>query len=941
MNRCVFIMFSLLLLTTTTNQSVPVGGDDNGGVNMKKCLDNEGHALLLFKAHLQDPDDTLSTWTADQHDCCKWRGVTCSTQTGHVTELYISGCGLGGEISRSLFNLTYLNFLDLSTNSFHGTIPTFIGYLTRLSYLNLDSNNLNGTIPRSLGSLTELTFLNLNFNSLSGTIPPEFGNLTNLQRLYLNSVGRCRVEKIEWLSHLSHLEELEMDGISLAKAEKWVDVILSLPKLSWLRLRGCELSQVMYPYSSSFLNSSSSSSSIESLSLQNNNLTSSMYRWLRPLTSNKLLGLDVSGNMLDGIPKYLGNLCSLEDLSIYNNSAAVKFPDFLNNLSGCTSLSLQSLYASHSQFTGSLSDEIQKFLSLESLYLSDNHLNGSISEKFWELPRLETLDVSFNNLTVPSTDHMSSLSYVKEIGLSSSQLGPCFPKWIHTLKSLTLLDISNTGISDTTPPDFWDMWPSQLEYLNLSSNNISGSVPDLSSNFASGSVIDLSSNRFYGPIPKVSSGLTSLDLSRNKFSGGVSFICQIVDGLLYFLDLSHNSFIGQLPDCLWHFKQLKVLNLGHNNLFGSLPPSIGSLIQLKVLYLYKNNFFGELPLSLKNCTSLISMNLGANKFSGNVPVWIGENLSKLYVLILRSNKFFGTIPQKLCRLANLQILDLSMNNLNGTIPSCLSNLTSMLQQGGFSQDVQLNTTYRAYEYKQETYVDHAMIEWQGDEREFVSILKLLKIIDLSSNKLTGQIPHVVTNLSDLVALNLSRNALSGEIPQKIGEMKKLLTLDLSRNNFSGGIPSSMSQMSLLNDLDLSYNNLSGRIPSSTQLQSFPPSRYVGNRGLCGPPLNKKCPGDEESESPPIIGKSEGDGEEWGWFYIGGGMGFATGFWIACGALLVNRRGRRAFFHFFDSFKDWVYVKVVVFVSSLQKDDQGRRYGAQDPSNKNNVCSFCG
>ncbi|KAL7595058.1 hypothetical protein Lser_V15G28995 [Lactuca serriola] len=942
MNSCVFIISSLLLLllvTTTASQLVAAGGNDM----KKKCLDNERDALLLFKAPLQDPDGRLSSWTAEDDDCCKWRGVVCSNQTGHVTGLDMR---FYGEISHSLLNLTYLNHLGLYGNAFYGTIPTFIGSLTRLRYLNLGWNDFNGTIPRSIGSLTELSYLDLSYNSLYGTIPrsigslrelryldlsvnsfygpipPEFGNLTNLQELHLYSVGRCRVGKVEWLSHLSRLEDLRMDGISLATANHWVDAISSLPKLSWLSLIGCELSQVMYPYSSSFLNSSSSS--IVKLFLNDNNLTSSMYRWLSPLTTNNLLSLDLSGNMLDGIPKYFGNLCSLEYLVFYNNSAVVKLPDFLNNLSGCTSLSLQELSAQGSQFTGSFSIEIQKFSSLRYLDLSHNHLNGSISEKLWELPSLRTLDLSFNNLTVPSTYHLSNISYVKYLDLSSCKLlGPRFPKWIiQTLKNHTFLDLSNTGISDTIPLEFWDSWPSQLEYLNLSSNNISGKVPDLLSNFAYDSVIDLSSNSFHGPILNVSSTLTSLNLSRNKFSGGISFICQAVGGLLSFLDLSHNSLTGQLPDCLWHFYQLEVLNLGHNNLFGSLPPSIGSLIQLKVLYLFKNNFSGELPLSLKNCTGLISLNLGANKFSGNVPVWIGENLLWLYVLILRSNNFFGTIPLQLCQLTNLQVLDLSMNNLHGSIPSCLSNLTSMLHQGGFSQDVHFQTI-RGYATRAGIYVDHALIEWQGDEREFLNTLKLLKSIDLSSNNLTGQIPNEITNLSDLIALNFSTNTLSGEIPQHIGEMKKLLTLDLSRNRFSGRIPSGMSQMSLLNYLDLSYNHFSGRIPSSTQLQSFPPSRYHGNRGLCGPPLTKKCPGDEESEATSVIGKSEGDGEDTDdeverWFVIGGGMGFATGFWMACGTLLLNRRARRAFFQFYDSFKDWVYVKVVVFISSFQK-----------------------
>ncbi|CAI9289802.1 unnamed protein product [Lactuca saligna] len=862
-------------MTTTTSQ---LGGDD-----MMQCLDNERDALLLFKAPLQDPNGHLSTWRVDQHDCCKWSGVAW---------LHIDSYGLVGEISQSLLNLTYLNHLDLSRNSFHGTIPTFIG------------------------SLRELIFLDLSYNSLYGTIPPEFGNLTNLQRLYLGSKGEFRVENLEWLFQLNHLEELDMDGISLAKQNHWVDVILSLKKLSSISLDGCELSHVVYPYSSSILNSSSS---IESLFLGNNNLTSSMYRWLLPLTGNKLRFLDLSSNMLDVMPKNLGiNLCSLEILSLDNNSLVVEFPDFLNNLSGCVSLSLKMLYALRNQFSGSLSSEIQKFSSITYLDLSNNHLNGSISEKLWELPRLETLDLSFNNLRVPSTYHLSNLSYVKYIDLSSCKLlGPHFPMWIQTLKNLTFLDLSNTGISDIVPMEFWDIGPSQLQHLNLSSNNISGKVPDLSSNFAQSSVIDLSSNRFYGPIPNVPSALSTLNLSRNKFSGGIAFICQIVDGLLEFLDLSHNSLTGQLPDCLWLFKELQVLNLGHNHLFGRLPPSIGNLIQLKMLYLYKNNFSGELPFSLKNCMSLKSLNLGANKFFGNVPVWIGERFSELYVLILKSNKISGTIPLELCQLDNLQILDMSSNNLHGTIPSCLSNLTGMVQQG-FSQDVQLYTRY-----EQETYVDHAMIQWQGNEHEFISTLKQLKNIDLSSNNLTGRIPNEITNLYDLIVLNLSKNVLFGEIPQKIGEMKNLLTLDLSRNSFSGRIPSSMSEMSLLNDLDVSFNNLSGRIPISTQFHTFPPSRFNGNTCLCGPPLTEKCYGDKEPEAPRLIGKSEGDGEDtddelMGWFYIGGGTGFATGFWIACSVLLLNQRGRHAFFRFYDNVKDWVYVKVVVFIQNLQK-----------------------
>lgn len=146
-------------------------------------------------------------------------------------------------------------------------------------------------------------------------------------------------------------------------------------------------------------------------------------------------------------------------------------------------------------------------------------------------------------------------------------------------------------------------------------------------------------------------------------------------------------------------------------------------------------------------------------------------------------------------------------------------------------------------------------------------------------------------------------------------MKELQTLDLSKNNLSGGLPSSMSQLNFLNFLDVSNNNLSGRIPSGTQLQTFEPVRYIGNAGLCGSPLPKKCPGDE----PYPIGKSEGEEEGIDrWFYIGGASGFATRFWIVCSALLLNHRGRHAFFQFHDSLKDWAYVKVVLFIAKWRR-----------------------
>ncbi|GJZ94691.1 probable inactive receptor kinase [Tanacetum coccineum] len=101
---------------------------------------------------------------------------------------------------------------------------------------------------------------------------------------------------------------------------------------------------------------------------------------------------------------------------------------------------------------------------------------------------------------------------------------------------------------------------------------------------------------------------------------------------------------------------------------------------------------------------------------------------------------------------------------------------------------------------------------------------------------------------------LNYNNLSGSIPPEISDCKVLTVLYLEGNHFSGVLPDSLSDMANLNnhfsgklpkfnygqldDLDVSNNDLSGKVPDDAD--RFGAKSFLGNPGLCGKELPKKC-----------------------------------------------------------------------------------------------------
>ncbi|VVA38061.1 PREDICTED: LRR receptor [Prunus dulcis] len=494
-------------------------------------------------------------------------------------------------------------------------------------------------------------------------------------------------------------------------------------------------------------------------------------------------------------------------------------------------------------------------------------------------------------------------------------MGLHFPKWLQTQKQIKYLDISDAGISDILPSWFWSLCRN-VEFMNLTGNQIRGSFPDLTletdSSF-NNLRLDLSSNKLEGPIPSVLSKALYLDLSNNNLSGSISFLCSSAAIGLLFFDLSRNNVSGEVPDCLTHLENLVMLDLSYNAFSGKIPATIGSVFRIETLKLRSNRFVGQLPSSLKNCTSLELVDVGDNKLSGPIPKWLGVSLRKLVILMLSSNHFNGSLPAQICHLTHIQILDFSMNNISGSIPKCLNNLTTLVQKGKSSLEI---THFLEHSDGTTMYEDDATFIWKGRMYSYKNTLGLVKRIDLSSNILTGEIPSEITHLVELVSLNLSGNQLTGQIIPEIGNLQSLEALDLSRNQIEGRIPTSLARIDRLDFLDLSLNNLSGEIPIGTQLQSFDPSVYAGNPQLCGAPLKKMCAAQHVQTD---LSNQEDDKDELitlG-FYISMGVGFAAGFWGVCCTLIFKRSWRYAYFKFLNGLNDWLYVRVALIKRQLK------------------------
>ncbi|XWS47826.1 hypothetical protein CRYUN_Cryun13aG0018400 [Craigia yunnanensis] len=151
---------------------------------------------------------------------------------------------------------------------------------------------------------------------------------------------------------------------------------------------------------------------------------------------------------------------------------------------------------------------------------------------------------------------------------------------------------------------------STLIDLALSSNEISGKLPDLSS-LRNLNVLDLSGNKLDSHLPTMPKGLLMAFLSNNSFLGEIPPQYSQLSQLQH-IDVSFNMLSGTPPAELFSLPNISYLNLASNTLSGSLSDNLSCGSNLKFVDISNNRPTGSLP----SCLHSQSGNKVV-KFSGN------------------------------------------------------------------------------------------------------------------------------------------------------------------------------------------------------------------------------------------------------------------------------------------------------------------------------------
>ncbi|XP_014523046.1 probable leucine-rich repeat receptor-like protein kinase At1g35710 [Vigna radiata var. radiata] len=493
--------------------------------------------------------------------------------------------------------------------------------------------------------------------------------------------------------------------------------------------------------------------------------------------------------------------------------------------------------------------EFYEFKKLKTLNLADNNFDKGIFKSLVAFPTLRSLDLGFNPIK-----------------------GDLDDKVLSDLSKLEVLYLANAGINGILPNQGLCKMK-LLQELDLSLNNLRGTLDACLDNLTSFRYLDVSFNYLSGNVTPFLAQLTSikfLGIGFNNFEDIFSFNSFANHSNLKYLFIGNMkvetenppwvasfqleelrmsgceiNLPAEIPTFLSNQTSLIFLDLSRNNLVGNFPSwLLMNNPNLEALYLFDNSFTGpfELPFDKKHrMDQMIALSIRNNKLQGELPNNVGFFFPRLEFLDASNNEFDGPIPASIGEMSFLVELHLGSNNFSGNVPEYILNRCSSLDMLMISNN-QLNGTLLSTIRKRKlTFLAASRNNIEGaitDEwcqHEFLmldisynkfsgalpSCFKMPGYLFLQGNNFTGTIPELfMSNHYRASAIDFSDNKFTGTIPNSVYKLWSLRFLLLAGNHLQGQISSQICQLKYINILDLSQNNFSGSIPACFSNMSF-------------------------------------------------------------------------------------------------------------------------
>ncbi|XP_016718388.2 receptor-like protein 9DC3 [Gossypium hirsutum] len=538
-----------------------------------------------------------------------------------------------------------------------------------------------------------------------------------------------------------------------------------------------------------------------------------------------LSNLNLNGNQLEGsLSPSILNCRGLEVLDLGNNKINDTFPHWLGSLP-----QLQVLVLKSNQMHGSLHEHSSKsnpcFSKIQIFDLSSNYFSGPLPVRYIESFKA-IIDYKKNGTTKSymgvDDKYFNSGFYTYSIGIvikgQDVELVKIFTMWM-------IIDLSNNMFEGGIPKVIGKL--SLLKGLNLSHNNLNGGIPTSIGNLTSLEWLDLSSNRLSGTIPNRLTDLaflTSLNVSENQLHG------QIPQGK-QFNTFGNDSYEGNKGLC--GFPVSKGCNIieppppnvlekdgsKSNIAFGwkvvLIGYGCGVVFGMAMGYVVFQ--IGSHSCSHPEAASLIQFKNSFSITQTVLPAWYCDEVAGLKSYIPRQihgrrvqiaahgmGWLFGNFPSNtsLFLLPHLQKLNPAFNNFNHSkIPSEFGRFTGLLY---------LNLSYTGFVGVVPSQVSHLSklvsldLSWIDEQLTIDkyaleglvhNLTVALKYLDLSHSYLSG--PRSLGNLLQLTHLDLGWNKLRGQIPLSILNLTHLEYLKIAENSLESSISDEVCKIILV------------------------------------------------------------------------------------------------------------------------------------------------